>query len=231
MSDPRDDILRSVRRALGRSGPASGQQPSPLDEWLAKRPHGVVPARARREHHELVRQFRELAEAVQTTVTEVSAIADVPDAVMDYLRRENLAARAVMAPDPALDQAPWDGARLLEIRRGRPDKADQIGITSAFAAVAETGTLVMLSGPEHPSTLNFLPETHVVVLPEDRIVGSYEDAWDLLRQRTLALDGRLPRTVNMVTGPSRSGDIEQTIQLGAHGPRRLHIILVMDRAA
>jgi L-lactate dehydrogenase complex protein LldG len=81
---------------------------------------------------------------------------------------------------------------------------------------------MMLSGPEHPTTLNMMPDTHIVVLRADQVVGSYEDGWDAVRRR----DKEMPRTVNFITGPSRTGDIEQTLQLGAHGPRRLHILLI-----
>ena len=143
-----------------------------------------------------------------------------------YLAAENLPARLVMAPDPDLDGIPWHVEPLLDVRRGLPTVQDEVGLTSAFAAVAETATLIMLSGQAHPSTLNFLPETHVVVLPADRLVGAYEDAWDLIRRQARERSELLPRTVNMITGPSRSGDIEQTLQLGAHGPRRLHVVLV-----
>jgi L-lactate dehydrogenase complex protein LldG len=90
--------------------------------------------------------------------------------------------------------------------------------------VAETGTLVLTSGPESPTTLNFLPDTHIAVVNRSQITGRYEDVWDKIRD-----NGALPRTVNMISGPSRTGDIEQTIQLGAHGPRRLHI-LILDEA-
>ena len=88
----------------------------------------------------------------------------------------------------------------------------------------------MYSGPAHPSTLNFVPETHVVVLPASRVVKSYEDVFDAVRELTADPDrgGLPPRTVNFITGPSRSGDIEQTLLLGAHGPRRLHIVIVED---
>ena len=85
---------------------------------------------------------------------------------------------------------------------------------------------MLCSGPAGPTTLNFLPETHVVVLRADQVVGPYEEAWDLLRSARGAAG--LPRTVNFVTGPSRTADIEQTIQMGAHGPRRLCILLVDD---
>jgi L-lactate dehydrogenase complex protein LldG len=93
--------------------------------------------------------------------------------------------------------------------------------------VAETGTLILTSGPDNPTTLNFLPENHIVILFADDIAGNYEDVWDRLRRMN---GSNLPRTVNMITGPSRTGDIEQTIELGAHGPRRLHIMIVDRRA-
>jgi L-lactate dehydrogenase complex protein LldG len=96
-------------------------------------------------------------------------------------------------------------------------------VTAAFAAIAETGTLMALSGPDSPTTLNFLPDNHVVILRASQVMGAYEDGWDKLRRT-----GALPRVVNFITGPSRTGDIEQKILLGAHGPRRLHIILIED---
>jgi L-lactate dehydrogenase complex protein LldG len=135
-----------------------------------------------------------------------------------------LPADVVMAPDPVLDAAPWDTAPLLQVHRRLPTADDMVGVTSAMAAVAETGTLVAESGPHHPSTLNFVPETHIVVLPAGKVVGCYEDVWDSLREA--AAGAPLPRTINFISGPSRTGDIEQTITLGAHGPRRLHVILV-----
>ncbi len=176
-----------------------------------------------------------MAEGVFATVDRVDDMTAVPAALSDYLKRENLPARVVMAPDKTLDAAAWDSEPLLEIRRGVPEEPDMVSVTSAPAAVAETGTLAMFSGADHPSTLNFLPETHVVVLPASRIAKTYEDVWDQIRARMAdASDGRgnlPPRTVNFITGPSRSGDIEQTLLLGAHGPRRLHIILVDDTGA
>ena len=93
-------------------------------------------------------------------------------------------------------------------------------------AVAETGTLVLLSGPDNPTTINFLPETHIVVLRAHDIVGPYEAAWNALRE--IYGERSLPRTVNLISGPSRTADIEQTIIMGAHGPKRLHVVIVAD---
>ena len=150
----------------------------------------------------------------------------VPQAVADYLKSENLPAEVRLAPDPDLRDLPWDGQPLITLSEGSARPSDPVALTGAFAGIAETGTLMLRSGAVGPTTLNFLPETHMVVLNARDISGCYEDAWDRLRA---AHDGEaLPRTVNLITGPSRTADIEQTIQLGAHGPRRLCILLVDD---
>ena len=110
--------------------------------------------------------------------------------------------------------APSDGAQLTSV-------------SHAFAAVAETGTLVLTSGPDNPTTLNFLPDNHIVVLDAADLAGDFETVLARLREKFGA--GVLPRVVNMITGPSRSADIEQTLILGAHGPRRLHVIAVREQ--
>jgi len=224
----RDEILGGIRRSLGRSGPLDEASAAELRSRMANHQRNLIPARTDRDEAALIDLFQTMAEAVFATVERVADMSAVPAALSDYLKRENLPAQAVMAPDTTLDAAGWDSEPLLEIRRGKPVESDLVSVTSAPAAVAETGTLVMFSGPDHPSTLNFLPETHVVVLPANRVAKTYEDVWDMIRARMAkdGADGLPPRTVNMITGPSRSGDIEQTLLLGAHGPRRLHIILV-----
>lgn len=230
MTAGRDEILGGIRRSLGRSGPVDDSRAAELRERMAKPARNLIPARADLPPSEVIDLFRSQAEGVFATVDRVVDMSEVPEVLTEYLKRENLPSQVVMAPDPSLDQAPWDNQPLLEIRRGLPVESDMVSVTSAPAAIAETGTLAMFSGADHPSTLNFLPETHVVVLPVNRIGKNYEDVWDLIRQRIADgegdLNGLMPRTVNLITGPSRSGDIEQTLLLGAHGPRRLHIILV-----
>ena len=226
MTDPRADILAAVRGAV-----ADGRHRetrAAIDTRVAGRRRGLIPARVA-DADDLCDLFEAQITAVHATVDRVSSMADVPAAVTAYLQQQNLPAEVVMAPDATLDAAPWADVPLLQVRRGVPAPDDMVGVSSAFAAVAETGTVVATSGADHPSTLNFVPDTHVVVLPADRVVGSYEDAWD--RVRDAAGDAPLPRTVNMITGPSRTGDIEQTLTLGAHGPRRLHIVLVDDGRA
>ena len=157
----------------------------------------------------------------------------VPEAVAGYLAQNNLPSMLAMAPHPELQAMPWNSRPLLLIREGRALPTDLVSVQHAFAAVAETGTLMLPSDPERPTTLNLLSDTAIVVLRTSRVVGPYEDAWDLLRRerRDGVTGGFMPRNVMLVTGPSRSADIEQTLELGAHGPRRLHVVLIEDDLA
>lgn len=223
MSDARAQILGTIRRARG--GEIDTTTRADLEARLSAHRRGTIPGRVNKAHEALVDLFVENVRTLSGTVDRVATADDVPAAVADYLARENLPATLRAAPAPAIESLPWDNRPALTVTYGRSHGADEVGITAAFAAVAETGTLMLRSGPDHPTTLNFLPDTHVVVLRASQVVGPYEDAWAKLRAA-----GAMPRTVNFVSGPSRTADIEQTIQLGAHGPRRLHIVLIDDEA-
>ena len=219
----RDDILGGIRRSLRRD-PLPADKTAALTAQLAAHRRNLVPARAAAlDYGGRVDLFVAMAEEVQTTVTRVAAAADIPAEVARYLAAENLPAELVMAPHPALDAIPWQTRPLLQVRRGRAEPGDAVSLTPCLAAVAETGTLMLVSSAETPTTLNFLPDTHIAVVHAGQVVASYEDGWDLVRGL-----GAMPRTINLVTGPSRTGDIEQRIQLGAHGPRRLHVVLVEE---
>lgn len=216
----RDTILNRLRGAVQREGDEASAR-STVEARLKGHPRGTIPARSKVHRGALLDLFVEQAVAVDATAERVSSPDDVPAAVARYLRDRNLPTDVRMAPDSSLDGFPWDRAPMLKIGYGKAEPADQVTVTGAFAGIAESGTLMLLSGPESPTTLNFLPDTHIVVLKAEEMVGAYEEAWDRLRTT-----GRMPRAVNFITGPSRSGDIEQTLHLGAHGPRRLHIVLV-----
>jgi L-lactate dehydrogenase complex protein LldG len=219
----RDDILGGIRAGLGRGRLDAGAV-AVAEARLAEHRRNLIPARATAlDHAGRVALFVKEITDVDATVAHVATEADVPGAVADYLAQQNLPSRLVMTPDPKLDAIPWETRPLLELRRGRAEDGDAAGITGAFAAIAETGTLMMRSGPEQPTRNNFLPDTHIVVLRASQVLASYEDGWDRLRDA-----GAMPRTVNFITGPSRTGDIEQRMVLGAHGPRRLHIVLIDD---
>ena len=163
--------------------------------------------------------FEAQAQRMSSTTERVAAFSDVPGAVARYLQAHGLPGRAVCWN--TLGHLDWAGAGL-HVEARRPHGDDLVGISGAFVAIAETGTLMMLSGPDTPASMHLLPETHVAVVPAERVVGHYEDGFALAR----AERGRLPRATNLVSGPSRTGDIEQTIVLGAHGPYRVHVVIV-----
>jgi L-lactate dehydrogenase complex protein LldG len=221
----REALLRAIRRGL-RRGPLPDDQVAMLRGRLAAHPRQLIPARAALPHAAQVALFVRNVEREFGTVTRVAALDDVPSAIGDYLAAQNLPSELVMAPPPELRALPWAARPLLRVREGRAEATDAVALQHGFAAVAETGTLMLPSGPDRPTTLNVLADTAIVLLRASRVVGAFEDSWDLLRAEL----GDMPRNVMLVTGPSRSADIEQTLELGAHGPRRLHVVLVEDAA-
>jgi len=216
MDDARATIMGGLRAALGERRGAQEQ----VRARLAAHQRGTIPARSQVARAAQVVLFEQMALAAEATIAHVRDDSEIPQAVASYLVQENLPAIIRIAPETRLQAIDWAMQSTLTTSFGASDGSDAVALVSAFSAVAETGTIMLHSGANNPTTLNFLPDTHIVLLDEDRITGAYEDAWDDLRKA-----GGMPRTVNFVTGPSRTADIEQTLLMGAHGPRRLHIII------
>jgi L-lactate dehydrogenase complex protein LldG len=221
----KDAILGAIRRGL-RRGPLPADQRAMIEGRLATHPRHLIPARSRLPRAEQVALFVANVEKEYGTVARVASLAEVPGAIADYLAAQNLAPRFVLAPHPELAALPWADRPMLAFEARRAQATDAVSVQHGFAGIAETGTLMLPSDAARPTTLNILAETEIVVLRRSRVVGPYEDAWDLLRAGRA--EGFMPRNVMLVTGPSRSADIEQTLELGAHGPRRLHVVLVED---
>ncbi len=232
MSSARDQILGSIRKSLGR-GAFEGEEAARLHQRLATPARNLIPDRtAGLDRDGLARQLvGKLGEAA-CSVDEVASLEEVPGRIAAWLQRENLPARLVQAPALA-EGLDWSKAPTMEVKTGTADGSEDTSVTPVFAAVAETGTLVLVSEAPTPTGLNFLPENHIAVVRRSQVVGPLEDAWSKLRAARIeagaaAAGAGMPRTVNLITGPSRTGDIEQRIQMGAHGPRRLHVIVVDD---
>jgi L-lactate dehydrogenase complex protein LldG len=218
----RDRILARIRNKVARGDAA--EREARVAERLAAHKPNIIPARGQGDEDHRIRVFTDMMQAVGGTVEVVDHLEDVPESVAAYLRNNNLPARIRRGAEPVLAKLPWHRAGTIEVNEGRADPADTASLSLAFAGVAESGTIVMLSGPDNPTTLNFLPEAHVVVLPVARLHAAYEEAWSRLREQVG--EGRMPRTVNMISGPSRTADIEQTIVRPAHGPKEMHVIIV-----
>jgi L-lactate dehydrogenase complex protein LldG len=218
----REAIFAGLRRSLAVRGDEAPRR-FEVETRLKDAPPGVVPKRGQGDLAARVATFKAEAERAQASVAEVARWADAPSEIARFLRENNCPATLRMGSDSRLAAMPW-GETTLESLQGPSDRRDVNAVSSAFAGIAETGTLALVSGAANPTTLNFLPDNHVVVLPGDAILADYESAFAKLR--AAYGKGGAPRTLNFITGPSRSADIEQTLLLGAHGPRRLHIVIV-----
>ena len=217
----RQAILGRIRRAQGHGGRGpTGAERAEVETYIRAHPRGPIP----RVDDDVVRRFRARAESMQTTTDIVDAIEAVPAAAARFLKAGGLPLSGCVWP--RLAHLDWRGAGF-DLAAREAVGEDLVGVTGAFAGIAETGTLMVVSGPDTPASASLLPETHIAIIPTDRIVTHMEDAWDLARAEL----GELPRAVNFISGPSRTGDIEQVIILGAHGPYRVHLILVGGRPA
>ena len=223
----RATLFASIRQSLGVTGDEPARRAAVADR-LKQHPRGVIPARGQLPPQERVKLFAEMVEAAAGTAATLPSADDVPAAVAALLRRHNLPMQIRRGDDPRLAALPWDKERTLEVSTGASDGHQLVSVSHAFAGVAETGTLVMASGPDNPTTLNFLPDTHIVVVDAKDIAGDYETVWARVREK-FGIEA-LPRAINLITGPSRSADIAQILILGAHGPRRLHVLIVGEAA-
>jgi len=218
----RDAMLERVRRALGKAGPDDKAR-SDAQAYVAAHAHGPRPAMPA----DLVRRFLERATDMASTVERIGSPAEIPGAVARYLDALKLPSRLAMQESrsgvcwPEFGGLDWKSFGLdIEARPTVGD--DRIGITGTFCAIAETGTLVLITGEPWPVATALLPDTHFAVVRADRIVSGMEEAFTLVRAERPAM----PRAINLISGPSRTGDIEQTIVLGAHGPYRVHILVI-----
>ncbi len=219
----RQSVLSAVRTALGsrRGDPA---REAAVAERLGAHQRGTIPARTRQDEAALLDLFQGMLESQGAEVTRATTPEAAVEAIAANLRLHDLPLSLRLGEDEALRALPWDVAPGLALSFGATDGDDRAGLSRAVAAAAETGTLVLVSGPDNPTTLAFLPESHTVLVHRGDIVPCYEDGFD--RLRAIYGEGRLPRTVNLISGPSRTADIEQTIVRGAHGPKRLHVVIL-----
>lgn len=205
--DARSRVLGQIRQSLGR-GRAAGTAITPLP-GSGPRPAFEGPVLER-----FVAKMLEKA----ATLERLASLDEVGAAVARFL--PTVAAGPRLRVSRALAGITWPAG--IEALHGAALREDETSVTPCFCAVAESGGIVTLSGPDTPSSLNFVPDNHIVIVHAHQVVAHFEDAFAAWR----ATGQPLPRTLNIISGPSRTADIEQTIQLGAHGPRRLHILLI-----
>lgn len=214
----RERILSRTRAAVTGAAAPEDERRAAVAARIAQAPAAPAPRQALSHGPQRLTQFMSKLEAAAATIGRVSSLSELPKALAHELRKRNLPAVARVGSEPMFAGLDWG---TIAISHGPGRVEEPVTLSRAEFGLAETGTLVLASGPDNPVTLTFLGETHFVVLRATDLCGGFEDFWPVWRARGLD-----PRTINMVTGPSRSADIGQVLQLGAHGPIALHVFLL-----
>jgi L-lactate dehydrogenase complex protein LldG len=110
------------------------------------------------------------------------------------------------------------GRAGFRVHRGEAPELPEAGVSEALYGLADTGSVVLAASPDEPRARSLLPFVHVSLLREDRILPGLEELFE-------AVGGNLPSALAIVTGPSRSADIEQLLVVGVHGPGEVHVVL------
>lgn len=210
-SASRERILSAIRQSQ-ENQPAIGGE---MSKRLKTQPRGPLTTVADDIESALVERLQ----AAAATVAYADSEADIIAEIIEWLKQQDTDLKLVRSAGKLLDSISWPES--VDVREPADGLDHNTTVTEAFCAIAETGSLVKLSSHESPTALNFLPDNFICLLQRQRIVRHIEDVWDLLRKEQAGM----PRAVNIITGPSRTADVEQTIQLGAHGPRRMHVII------
>ena len=212
----RENILARIRSQSGKPGTTSEGELAAVRAHIARHERGPLPTFAR---HDPVAHFIEECARLTTTLAEVAGLEEVPHEVARYIASQSLLPRCVGWQEfSTLD---WQAAGIeFDNRAALP--TDMIGVTGCYCAIGETGTLLLLGAPMTPKSTALLPETHICIVKKSRMMPTMEDAFALMRNEV----GEPPRATFFVSGPSRTADIEQTIVIGAHGPYRVHVVLI-----
>lgn len=220
----RATMIAQVKAAIGAWRSSQAERASAVARRLAHPPHHPRPGFAQLDARERETRLIQCLESQGGTVLTVSSRADIPRAVETLIGSIDPAPRFVVGDDERLAGLPWP--ETLAPARWTPDQTLGDGtaaLTHAWGAAAETGTLIMMSSAASPASLAFLPEVHIVALARETIAASFEDAFAQL-SADIGSD-RFPRAVNLISSPSRTSDIGGRSVRGAHGPRRLAVVL------
>lgn len=205
----RDSIFGSVRKATARRATANAgiHLKSSLDLQYARLPEV------------LTEEFETRLTASGVCVERFSSAELIPAAVLRYLTAARLPLIIRHGSDQTMSGLPWHETPGLERRFGAAASDDRATLSRALSGIAETGTLLLASGACNPTTLNFMPDLHIVVIAAAHVVATMEEAFAVLDLN------RLPRSVNLISGASRTGDIGGRLVMGAHGPRQLVVLI------
>jgi len=224
MTESRERILNKIKSNIRKKNDLTETDINILEGRIKGSEPNLIPKRGVIKKDALLETFINRAKEVASSVAVINSLSEIPAEVIDYLAKNNIASKIVVLPNEDIDFVEWNKHPTLEVVNKYADEKDETVLVSSFSAIAETGTVVQLSGPKNPITSHFLPDNSIVLVKASRIISSSEDAFKLLRKE----HKNIPRTVSLISGPSRTGDIALNIEMGAHGPRKVHLIVWND---
>lgn len=214
MNSARDRILQRIRSAnLQQEGLCATDV---LEQRVLEPARGPQPA----WQEKLIERFTKKVQESVASLEPVKTVQAIAEATSTYVSANGLDNKLLCGSNELIKSLEWPDTISVEYRSATIE--DKVVLVEAFAGIAETGSIVMCSGASTPVSLNFLPDHFLCVISAERIVKNIEDLWQKIRDEQIIM----PRAINIITGPSRTADVEQIIQLGAHGPRKVHLLLL-----
>lgn len=223
----RTEILSSIRSRLEDTyNQTLNERIQAVIKWPdTRKGQKGLPQRASGPEIERLACFAMQLEAASATLHVIDALEELPLLVADVLHHKHQDLSVYVVTDySGLD---WKSAGIAH-KLGTVQGDNQVCITTASAGIAETGTLLVISGETQGTGHSLLPKINFVIVQEADIVANFEDAWEKLEGQNGAISSR---AMNFITGPSRTGDVEQRILLGAHGPLALEVVLLKNNSA
>lgn len=218
----RADIFAKVKAAL-RASDGDGRR-AIADTRIVAPPSHPRPQRASVSSIDARTAFARHLQNVSADFAPVAAPDDVPGTIAAFVSENYPNEPITLGRDPWLAALPWSRAPKLQRLDWTPGHPPRIAVSRAVAAIAETGTLVLASSPDNPASLNYLPEAHIVVVEASTLKASMEAGLAAARQSPGPAG--MPRTLALVSGASRTADVGGKLVAGAHGPKKLLVVLV-----
>ncbi len=220
----REEILHRIRKGLGGEGSGHAHSEAPLARNTGPS-SGAGGQRA-----DLADIFAELLAGVNTSVYSASGRDAVLEFITGFVREKGADSFSIWETEYirslGIKESLEGGGLAVKSAENKAGIAlSRVGITEADYAIADTGTLVLLSGPERPRGVSLIPPVHLAIVRKENILSDIGELFDILNK--LYEDPEcIPVCTTFITGPSRTADIELNLTMGVHGPKELHVLIV-----
>lgn len=229
----RDEILRRIKMGLyGDAGHKELSDPIYGTETVAEKAAKIREQHINDNNNNMIEQLAQELSNVNSEVYRASGEDDIFECIMGLIRSKDIESFTAWDSEYMRSlnlSSLLEGEGLSRIKSDDKNEIAkaQIGFTGADYAIADTGTLVLLTDGNKPRSVSLLPPIHLAIVREANIVSNINELFTILQQKYDAGDS-VPSCMTFITGPSRTADIELNLTLGVHGPKELHVIITSD---